>query len=524
MSSPALPVTYGRSMWLFRRLAASCYLLAFVSLAPQLPGLIGERGIQPAGEYLDEVAAWSDATGVGLDRYRQLPTLAWLNAGDRLLQALAVGGAVLSALVTAGIAPLALFPILWAAYLSLTIAAGEFLAFQWDSLLLETGVLAALAAPRALIDRWSDAPDPPWPARWLTWWLLFRLMLGSGLAKLVSGDPSWRDLSALAAHYETQPLPTPLAWYAAQLPMWVHAASTAAVLAIELAVPWLLIAGTRPRRLAALVFAVLQAGIALTGNYAYFNLLTIALCITLLDDRVFTGLIRTPSFARGGRLPNRAGRLLGHAGRLLGRASQLVGRGGRLQPARPSLWPSAAAAIVIVPVSAGILAGQAGLPVPTALQELRSAIAPLRSVNRYGLFAVMTRTRPEIVIEGSSDGTRWQAYEFRHKPGPLTRAPSWVAPMQPRLDWQMWFAALGRYEEEIWFQRLCQRLLEGSSSVTGLFARNPFPTLPPRVVRARLYRYRFTTSGEGAGAWWTRELLQEYMPATTQEGVASRPR
>jgi lipase maturation factor 1 len=309
-------------------------------------------------------------------------------------------------------------------------------------------------------------------------------MVGSGLVKLASGDPTWHSLAALAVHYETQPLPTPLAWYAHQLPAAFHRASTAAVLGIELFAPWLMFA---PRRLKALAFILLvglQVVIALTGNYAFFNLLSAALCVFLLDDAVLASTSRVHNASVLGA-PGRAAALL-------------------------------LTAFLTVPVSALTFASTAGVELPGWPLVLPAArlIAPLRLVNGYGLFAVMTTTRPEIIIEGSNDGEVWLPYEFKYKPGDVSRRPMWVAPHQPRLDWQMWFAALGRYDEDEWFGNLCARLLQGSPAVLRLLAHNPFADHPPRYVRSVLYRYHFSDRATRRlrGDWWTRDRLGLYAP------------
>jgi hypothetical protein len=471
--------TYAAAGWFFRRLLGIAYLFAFWSLAQQVTGLIGRDGILPAAGFLDDVRSYAEVTGIGADRYRLVPSLLWLSPSDATLQGLTLAGVGLAAVLIAGLAPAVVLPLLWICYLSVSSVGGDWMSYQWDALLLETGLLACFVGPLRWFDRLRDAPDLPRATRALLWWLLFRLMFGSGLVKLASGDPTWRDLTALAVHYETQPLPTPLAWYASQLPLWFDRASTAAVLAIELLLPWFIVFGARARRLAAVGLTLLQVLIALTGNYTFFNLLTVALLVTLLDDR---GLLSPgPSVMAPSRVLRRA---------------------------------SVAAALLIVPVSISVFASQlrVRIPVVSAMEEL---VRPFSSINRYGLFAVMTTTRPEIILEGSSDGATWIEYEFRHKPGDVTRAPTWIAPFQPRLDWQMWFAALGRYEDELWFQRFCERLLEGKAPVTRLLSRNPFPAAPPRYLRATLYRYRFTSGGDGA--WWTRERMRGYMPVLSLE-------
>jgi hypothetical protein len=230
-------------------------------------------------------------------------------------------------------------------------------------------------------------------------------------------------------------------------------------------------------------FLALQVLIALTGNYAFFNLLTIALALTLLDDDIL-----------------RAGRAV--------------------SPARAGAqWPSAAVALVAlltVPVSAMILTRQARIPLPgiTLVEPVYALIEPFRSVNGYGLFAVMTTTRPELIVEGSADGTVWTPYEFKYKPGPIDRPLPWVAPHQPRLDWQMWFAALGSYAEDPWIESFCRRLLEGSPDVLALLARNPFPAHPPAFLRIMRYEYQFTDRAERArsGDIWSGDLTGPYSP------------
>jgi hypothetical protein len=308
--------------------------------------------------------------------------------------------------------------------------------------------------------------------------------VGSGAVKLTSGDPTWHHLTALEFHFETQPIPTPLAWYAHRLPLWFLKGATAVVLAIEIGAPFLILTPRRLRALAFVPLVGLQALIALTGNYAFFNLLTAALCLFLLDDAALGGWgsVRT---ARA--VTNRVRRGL------------LV-----------------ALAAVTVPVSAVTFAGSLGIELPGAalVDPLARAIAPFRSVNAYGLFAVMTTTRPEIILEGSDDGATWMEYEFKYKAGDVRRRPPWVAPHQPRLDWQMWFAALGRFDDERWFQNLCVRLLEADGTVLRLLERDPFQGRKPRYIRAVLYRYRFPdrTAARPGDVWWVRERLGDYSP------------
>jgi uncharacterized membrane protein YphA (DoxX/SURF4 family) len=429
---------------LFLRCLGAVYCIAFLSLGSQIEGLIGGRGILPAQEFLRAVAE-----RYGLERFLLLPTLAWLDARDTALLGMCLAGAILSALSVALPLRWPLFLGSWVLYLSLANIGRDFLMFQWDSLLLETGFLAVW---------WAGTREPQPAVTWPFRLLICRLMFLSGLSKLTSGDETWRGLTALQHHFETQPLPTPLAWYAHQLPTWALQASAGAMFLIELALPLLLLAPRRIRFVAAAGFALLQAVIFATGNYTFFNLLTLALCLPLLDDGVF---------------------------------------GKPVEPApRLTLLSLVPAAIIAI-----------SLFVP--------ALGRFHLFNSYGLFAVMTVTRPEIVVEGSEDGSAWFAYEFRYKPGDLARAPALVAPHQPRLDWQMWFAALGTFRQNPWFAAFLQKLLEGSPEVLALLAANPFPKGPPRYVRARLYEYRFTDRSAGARDWWRREWKGEYCPAVS---------
>jgi len=487
-----------RANWIFLRLLGIVYVVAFWSLAVQIGGLIGADGILPAHAYMDAARAFVVSEHIGIDRYRLLPTVCWIAASDAFLKSLCIAGIALGALVAVGLVPAIVLPLLWVDYLSLSAVAREFLSYQWDALLLEAGFLAIFVAPLVVRERWRAPAAPPRHGVWLMLWLVFRLMFGSGIVKLASGDPTWRNLTAMTFHYETQPIPNPLAWYAHQLPVWLHKASTAATLAIELVAPFFIVGPRALRRIAFVLLVGLQMVIAVTGNFAFFNLLASALCVYVLADR-------------DARDTNRAG-----AGDSEPRELRAV--------VRARDWLLVAAAVVIVPVSATMFFGRLGiaLPIYPLVAPVADAIEPLRSVNTYGLFAVMTTTRPEIIVEGSSDGAAWAPYEFAYKAGDVRRRPPWVAPHQPRLDWQMWFAALEDPSTAPWFERFCRRLLAGSPDVLRLLARNPFPDRPPRYIRAVVYRYHFAPPADHRrGIWWTRELVGDYMPVLSAQTDAA---
>ncbi|MGC8643316.1 MAG: lipase maturation factor family protein, partial [Isosphaeraceae bacterium] len=451
------------------------YVSAFGSLAVQVDGLFGSRGILPAREYFNEVG---NVLGPGLSRYRFLPSLLWINGSDGMLHLLCWGGMLMAAAVVAGLLPGPLLVLLWLFYLSLTTAGQVFLGYQWDALLLEAGFLAILLAPWGL---WlHQARDEPWrPTIWLFRWLVFRLMFLSGVVKLASGDASWRSWTALTYHYQTQPLPTWTSWYVHQLPARFHWLSVGFLFYAELIAPFFIF-GPRLVRLAGFVSLVLlQTLIAATGNYGFFNLLTVILCLSLLDDRDWNGLKSCWTRLRRRR----------PGGTIL------------TEPVPHRVWPLGRR-IVVASIGTVLVVATFGLvveavwreaPVPGEVVMVQNWLAPLRIVNSYGLFAVMTTRRSEITVEGSDDGETWKPYRFRWKPGELDHRPRFAPWHLPRLDWQMWFAALrGNCLREAWFLRFEDRLLEGSPEVLALLRDNPFPARPPLFIRARLEGYQFT--------------------------------
>ncbi len=479
------PSTYDVSRRLFLRLLGVIYLIAFASLAVQIIGLVGKNGITPIAEYLPRVHE-----ALGDEAYRSFPTLCWFDASDGFLQFFGWGGVGLASLLVLGITPVPVLIALWAFYLSLTVAGGVFLRFQWDILLLEVGFLGIFYAPLSWRLASPRAAPQSGVVRWLVKWLLFRLMILSGLVKLTAGDESWWNLTALNFHYETQPLPTWSAWYAHQLPSWFQKTSVGLMFAAELAVPFLLFGPRRIRHAGCSVIIGFMALIGATGNYNFFNLLTVALCIPLLDDAFLHRFI--PKRFREWVVKPRP------------RVRRQVARGVVVT----------ALALYMIPIGAYL--GYVGsFQKATRIEWVDRVFAytsPFHIVNSYGLFRVMTKSRHEIVIEGSNDGKTWLEYEFPWKPGDLKRRPGFVEPHQPRLDWQIWFAALSRYERTPWFGGLMHRLLEGSPSVLALLKKNPFPDAPPRYVRAILYDYHFTSAKtrKETGAWWRREKLGLY--------------
>jgi hypothetical protein len=492
---------------LFLRLLALVYLVAFASLATQMTGLVGERGILPVGEFLDRA---HDAYGTGA--YRLYPTLLWFSSTDAILSLLCWSGVAASLLLFVGVAPIASALVLWALYLSLTIAGQTFLQFQWDALLLETGLLAILYAPPVWRLRAENDIAPPALVRWVLWGLAFKVTFLSGITKILSGDPTWANLTALRYHYETQPLPMWTSWFMHQLPQSVHVASAAGMFFIELVVPWVVFLPTRWRRvrlIGCVLMISLQLGIAATGNYGFFNLLTIVLYLAVLDDRHLGSLTgRVPPSAaatRGG--PDHQSK--GSVGQV---PLSTVAR--RSEPARCRLVANGAAVVIAVFSTMTFFREiDQTWRRQSPLEHLWSPrvlswIDRLDSINGYGLFRVMTTERPEIVIEVSEDGVTWKEQEFRWKPGDLKRRPAIVEPHMPRLDWQMWFAALDPASAQEWLRPLTLRLLNRERTTVELLAPSPLRG-EARYARLALYQYHFTSRRERAesGTWWKREFV-----------------
>ncbi len=473
------------------------YFIAFASCAAQMDGLVGANGILPFADWLRAIRPQVAQAG-----YHHVPTLLWLWPSDTALHACLWAGMLVAVLLVAGFAPPLTAFLLWLFYLSATVAGQIFWSYQWDSLLLESGLLAVVAAPWRWRMRWRAPDEPPRIAVFLFHALVFKLMFLSGWAKLASGDPAWRNLTALVYHYGTQPLPIWTSWYAAQLPVWVQRFCCFVMFGIELALPFAIWLGRRWRATAASGFVLLMALVAATGNFAFFNLLTAVLCIWLVPDASWNAA---------------AGFLL----RIMPSAIRA-----RISPASPAPRAATRSARVFAGAigtalalgTALVFTGalRAPVPWPAAAVRWKDAIAPLRSVNDYGLFAVMTTSRPELIIEGSWDGERWFEYEFRWKPGDTSVRPRLVAPHQPRLDWQLWFAALGEPRGHPWLQNLAYRLMQNEPAVLDLLAYNPFEQTAPRYVRVARYQYRFASRREREEEfrWWTRAYKGLYLPPT----------
>ncbi|MGJ0515733.1 MAG: lipase maturation factor family protein [Methylomicrobium sp.] len=468
LSTPA----YTLVSWIFLRGLALIYLAAFASMSVQIEGLIGSHGILPIQAKLAETAQF-----YGNAKYWELPTLFWLDASDQALKLACYAGMVSAALLLLNALLRPALILCYLLYLSVTVAGQNFLAFQWDVFLLEAGFIGIFLS-------WGSKINV-----FLYRWLIARFMFMGGVVKLASGDPAWANLTALDYHYLTEPLPTPLAYYAYFLPQWFNKLCVAGVFFIELIVPFFVFLPRPFRLFAAWSFIALQIAIILTGNYNFFNLLTILLCLWLFDDRDFSG-----------RLPLRLVSSIQHKQPQPGIAAHLFA----------GSWTA------IVLIICAITAWMHNFPdrTPQSLRPWVLITSNFSMINQYGPFGVMTTERREIIIEGSNDGKAWQAYEFNYKPGDLYRGLRWNIPHQPRLDWQFWFAALKKPRLDSWFAAFMARLQEGSPPVLNLLRTNPFPDHPPVFVRAMFYRYSYTRPEvrAEAGQVWRRELIDQYWP------------
>ncbi len=504
--------------WLFLRLLAVVAVIAFASLGAQVLGLIGASGIVPAGETIERFhEANQNADG---SIFWQVPTLFWwISPTDTVLTSLSAVGGMLGVALFFGVWPRGVLAAIWGLYLSFATVGGPFLGYQWDALVLETVFLAIFVAPSAWI-AWRPPREVGRLGVFLLHWLAFRLMVMSGAVKLTSGDPTWWDGTAMSYHFWTQPLPTWTAYFADRLPEFMMWLGTHATLVVELAIPFLVFAPRRLRRFAAYCFIGLQVTIFATGNYGFFNLLSVAIFVLLLDDIVWKRVLPSRLHAwlieevrvRGERrwLGARRAGLAVVVALVVGATS--IKAAGRIDPGRGENPPG----------------------VPSFVMEAVEATAGFRTLNNYGLFANMTTDRPEILVQGSRDGEEWETYDFRWKPDELDERPRFVAPHMPRLDWQMWFQALrihpwsrrrGGCGQSPWFVQFQKALLEGREPVVSLLADDPFADHPPQFVRAVVYDYRFAEPGNEENRWWRRSNRRRPCPVLTlEDGELSQAR
>jgi lipase maturation factor 1 len=482
--------------WLFLRALGAIYFSAFFSLIFQIRGLIGPQGILPADAYLQAVAhslgAWQ--------RVWYAPTLLWYSSQPGLLDALCWFGMIASLLLFLNLWPRGMLGICFVCFLSFISAAQDFSSYQSDGMLLEAGFISLFFTPSGWRPGLGLEHRASRASYFLLQWEWFRIYFESGIAKILSGDPEWRNFTAMDEYYQNGPLPTWIGWYVQHLPHWFHAATVYATLAMELGVVWMFLLPRRWRIVCFFIVTPWEIGVILTANYTFLNYLVLSLGVLLLDDRFLyrfvpakwrsteTKLIPAADSAPDAKLPHVK---LFRVWKTIGLAVSAV----------MLSW-------IFYATTAEMLANY---PLPTFPIE---ALEPFRIANRYGLFAVMTRGRYEIEFQGSEDGESWKPYHFRYKPQELNQPPRVYAPYQPRFDWNLWFASLGSWREYPLVPNTAVRLLSNDKDVLALLADNPFPLAPPREVRTLLWQYWFTSMDEkrNTGMWWKRQLIGRYAP------------
>jgi lipase maturation factor 1 len=510
-SSPGTP---GRLVprWLFLRALGLIYFSAFYSLVRQVNGLIGPDGLQPVGAYLEEVKQIA-----GASRYWYAPTVFWLADGSRALLFLCWLGIVASLLLTLNFWPRAMLVVCLVVFLSFIATLQIFASYQSDGMLLGAGFVSVFFAPPGLRPGWGERHPPSRASLFLLQWLWFRIYFESGVAKIASGDPEWRHLTAMDEYYQNGPLPTWIGWYAQHLPHWFHVGTAGLTLGLELVLVWMLFL---PRPFRIVLFAIvtpLQLGIIATSNYAFLNYLVLVLGFLLLDDK----LLRRFFLPKRLREPQAMGVPAAPVTNDVDSPDTAQEPGWHALVARRVAMAGLVFAAICLSwnfyaTTVGLL--QMILPaVPLPMAPV-VALEPSRIAESYGLFAVMTRARYEIEFQGSNDGQSWTAYPFRYKPQDPRQPPGIYAPYQPRFDWNLWFASLSNWQENRFVIDTEERLLTNSPAVLALFAGNPFQGSPPRQVRAVIWQYWFTERAEKRlGFWWRRQFLGSYAPTLVRE-------
>ncbi len=508
-SDPAQAPRRLAARWIFLRALGLIFFSAFYSLLRQVRGLIGPDGLLPAQEYLQAVRRVA-----GASRFWDIPTLFWLRSDPRALLLVAWLGLIASILLVLNFWPRGMIFVCLVAFLSFISALQTFSSYQSDGMLLSAGFISLFFAPPGLWPRWGERHPAPRASLFLLLLVWFTIYFESGVAKIVSGDPEWRNMTAMDDYYQNGPLPTWIGWHANHLPHWFHVGTAGFTLALELVLVWMAVLPRRFRIVLFWLVTPLQIGIIVTSNYAFLNYLVLALGILLLDDNylaVFLPRRLRDDASRGAPLTPASvtpeDENVRHSG--WAAARRAYSSFGLWMAAFLQAWVFYAIAAQLI----WMIFPQVPLPTSPVAE-----LDPFRIANRYGLFAVMTRGRYEIEFQGSNDGRTWTPYPFRYKPQDPRAAPGIYAPYQPRFDWNLWFASLDNWQQNRFVVFAEERLLTGSPSVLALFAGNPFPNAPPMQLRAVVWQYWFSDRDEKRqGIWWRRELIGLYAPALERE-------
>ncbi len=481
--------------WIFLRLLGLIYASVFYSLLRQVQGLIGTDGILPARDYLQMIAH----NVPGLERFWYAPSLYWIASSSPAILAFCWFGLIASILLVLNIWPRGTLFVCFLCFLSFVSAAGDFSSYQSDGMLLEAGFISLFFAPPGIRPGLGASHPPSRASLFLLQWEWLRIYFESGIVKLASGDIQWRNYTAMDEYYQNGPLPTWIGWYMQHLPHRFHAFTVGATLVLELGLVWIILFPRRFRIALFCLVTVWEIGVISTANYAFLNYLVLSLGILLIDDRFLTWALARLKITHPVILSETT------------RPRVLEGPLSHFKAAKLALsavlltWIFYATSAQLL----HLLWRTAPLPTtPIALLE------PFRIANQYGLFAVMTRGRYEIEFQGSNDGNTWTPYPFRYKPQALKDPAKIFAPYQPRFDWNLWFASLDTWRNSAIVPNAEIRLLANDPSVLKLFAGNPFPTHPPRQIKAVLWQYWFTSMEEKrrTGNWWRRQLVGQYAP------------
>ena len=477
------------SYWLTRfvllRLLGIVYAVAFLVAAQQLLPLIGKEGLLPLENFLPRVQAYY---GSSWDGFLKLPSLFWVNDSDTMLAVLPWIGFGLSCVVISGFANSIIMIVLWALYMSIVHVGQDWYGFGWETQMLETGFLAIFLVP--LLDpRPFPKVAPPILVIWLFRWLIFRIMIGSALIKL-RGDPCWRDLTALFYYFETQPIPNPLSRWFHFLPHEVLQGGVLWNFLAELIAPWFVFWPRIARHIAGSIIILFLLSIAVSGNLSFLNWLTIIPALACFDDLFWRRL--SPKFLKAWQTSMKA------------EANK-----------RKSIAVQAAAIGITCLVA--VLSIQPVLNLFSPHQMMNTSFESFDLVNTYGAFGTIGRERLNVVFQGTDSDTAvgavdWKDYHYQALPVDVHEMPVQVAPYQPHLDWQMWFAAMGTYQQYPWTLHLVWKLLHNDPVALSFFRNNPFPDHPPRYIRAVLYKYSFVPPGNADGAWWTRDFQEDWLP------------
>jgi len=484
------PPTYWLTRFMILRLLGLVYAVAFLVAINQLVPLIGSNGLLPVGNYLHLV---SHSSGSGFAGFVRLPSIFWLWHSDGCLLTVAWTGFILSCVMVAGYTNAPMLGLTWFLYMSIVHVGQDWYGYGWEIQLGETGFLAIFLCPL-----WDMRPfpkrAPPMAIIVLFRWLIFRIMVGSGLIKF-RGDQAWRNGTVLFHHFETQPIPGPLSRWFHFLPhFWLKLGVWFNWIG-ELVAPWFVFWPRIGRHIAGTIIVLFQLSIILSGNLSFLNWLTIIPALACFDDGYWAKLLPKALVRKARAAANSA------------------------EESKPMLTTS-----YIIAGLVALLSLQPAFNLLSNQQIMNSSYDPFDLVNTYGAFGSVGQERMNVVFEGTMDDTTnnkavWKPYIYKGLPVRLDQQPPQIAPYQLHLDWQMWFASMSTADQYPWTYNLVWKLLHNDPIATNLFAENPFPGKPPRFIRAVIYRYKFAEPGNPQHLWWTREPLGLWMPVLSVDNA-----